>query len=132
VSRSRIIANRRSVSDRQLQAEHGPQLVDRADAGAGPVAVRFIHQQEEVVQVRQVIEVALADVLRQALDARRAAAADLAPIAYRWAENLRAYDAPEIRRFNRYYDSMAGESAVVVATDTATVPHAANAPLPEP
>jgi hypothetical protein len=37
------------------------------------------------------------------------------PISYRWAENLRRYDAPEPRRFNRYYDSMAGGSAVRLA-----------------
>ena len=37
------------------------------------------------------------------------------PIGYRWAENLRAYDAPEPKRFVRYFDSMASASAVVVA-----------------
>ena len=37
------------------------------------------------------------------------------PIAYRWAENLRGYDAPETRRFVRYYESMSGVSAVRVA-----------------
>jgi hypothetical protein len=41
------------------------------------------------------------------------------PIAYRWAENLREYDAPETRRFNVYYESMAAESAVVLARDAA-------------
>jgi hypothetical protein len=37
------------------------------------------------------------------------------PIGYRWAENLRGYDAPEPKRFVRYFDSMASASAVVVA-----------------
>ncbi len=37
------------------------------------------------------------------------------PIGYRWAENLRAYDAFETRRFVRYYESMSGESAVTLA-----------------
>jgi hypothetical protein len=36
------------------------------------------------------------------------------PISYRWAENLRRYDAPEPRRFNGYYDSMASGSAVML------------------
>jgi len=37
------------------------------------------------------------------------------PIGYRWAENLRGYDAPEPRRFVRYWDSMAGASALAIA-----------------
>jgi hypothetical protein len=37
------------------------------------------------------------------------------PIGYRWAENLRAYDAPEPKRFLRYFDSMASASAMVIA-----------------
>jgi hypothetical protein len=44
------------------------------------------------------------------------------PISYRWAENLRAYDAMETRRFVRYYESMAHESSVVLATATAVSP----------
>jgi hypothetical protein len=43
------------------------------------------------------------------------------PIAFRWADNLRAYDAPETRRFVRYWDSMAGASSVVLASATAEV-----------
>ena len=41
------------------------------------------------------------------------------PIAYRWAENLAAYDAPETRRFVRYYREMAHASAMVIARDSA-------------
>ena len=41
------------------------------------------------------------------------------PIGYRWAENLAAYDAPETRRFVRYYREMAGGSALMVARDLA-------------
>ena len=37
------------------------------------------------------------------------------PIAYRWAQNLRAYDAPEPRRFVEYFTSMSSESSTVVA-----------------
>ena len=37
------------------------------------------------------------------------------PIAYRWAENLAAYDAPETRRFVRYYREMASGSALMLA-----------------
>jgi hypothetical protein len=43
------------------------------------------------------------------------------PIAYRWAANLRSYDAPEPRRFVRYYESMASVSALVAAEGRATV-----------
>jgi hypothetical protein len=43
------------------------------------------------------------------------------PVGYRWAENLRTYEAAEIKRFNSYYDSMAAASAVVVAHASARV-----------
>ena len=42
------------------------------------------------------------------------------PIGYRWAENLRRYDAPEPRRWSAYYDAMAPASAVVLARTTAS------------
>jgi hypothetical protein len=42
------------------------------------------------------------------------------PIGYRWAQNLGDTDAPEIDRFIGLYDSMAGESATVLAHDMAT------------
>lgn len=37
------------------------------------------------------------------------------PIAYRWAQNLADYEAPETRRFVRYYEAMSGGSAVRLA-----------------
>ena len=37
------------------------------------------------------------------------------PIAYRWVQNLRSYDAPEPRRFVEYFTSMSSESSAVVA-----------------
>ena len=43
------------------------------------------------------------------------------PISYRWAENLRSYDAPEPRRFVGYYTSMAGASAVVLDRTSVTL-----------
>jgi hypothetical protein len=43
------------------------------------------------------------------------------PIAFRWAENLRGYDAAETRRFVRYYDAMASGSAMVIARVSTTV-----------
>jgi hypothetical protein len=42
-------------------------------------------------------------------------------IGYRWAENLRPYDAPEPRRFVSYYESMAPASALVLARSSATL-----------
>jgi hypothetical protein len=41
------------------------------------------------------------------------------PIAYRWAQNLRRYDALETRRFVRYYDAMAAGSVETLARATA-------------
>ena len=38
------------------------------------------------------------------------------PIGYRWAANLRAYDAEETKRFTRFYDSMSSGSALRLAT----------------
>jgi hypothetical protein len=43
------------------------------------------------------------------------------PIGFRWADNLRAYDAFETRRFVRYYESLAAVSAVVVSRASITV-----------
>jgi hypothetical protein len=37
------------------------------------------------------------------------------PIAFRWAQNLRAYDAPEPRRFVGYFTAMAADSSALVA-----------------
>jgi hypothetical protein len=43
------------------------------------------------------------------------------PIGYRWANNLKPYDsAPEPNRFNRFYDSMNGTSAIVLASAQVT------------
>jgi hypothetical protein len=42
-------------------------------------------------------------------------------IAYRWAENLRGYDAEETQRFGRYYAQNAASSAAVIASATATI-----------
>jgi hypothetical protein len=42
------------------------------------------------------------------------------PISYRWAENLRKYDAMEPQRMVGYYESMSSGSAVVIAKVSAT------------
>jgi hypothetical protein len=44
------------------------------------------------------------------------------PISYRWAENLRPYDAMEPQRFVRYYEAMAHESSVALASASAASP----------
>ena len=41
------------------------------------------------------------------------------PIGYRWAMNLKPYDAPEPKRFVGYYEAMASGSAVLLARTTA-------------
>jgi hypothetical protein len=62
------------------------------------------------------------DVVRYAIDIARAerpltidVALRFQPISFRWAGNLRAYDAVETRRFVSYYDSMAMDSATTIA-----------------
>jgi hypothetical protein len=42
-------------------------------------------------------------------------------ISYRWADNLKRYDAPEPRRFTAYYDSMSSQSSTVLARASARV-----------
>lgn len=42
------------------------------------------------------------------------------PIAFRWAQNLKQYDAPEPRRFVSYYEAMSSASSEVLAHTTAT------------
>lgn len=44
------------------------------------------------------------------------------PIAFRWADNLRGFSAPEPRRFVSYYDAMSASSATVLARTVATTP----------
>jgi len=44
------------------------------------------------------------------------------PISYRWANNLKAYDAMEPQRFTGYYDTMSSGSAVIVGRATAAFP----------
>ncbi len=43
------------------------------------------------------------------------------PIGFRWADNLRRYEAPEPERFVRYWDAMSSESALAIATATTLV-----------
>ena len=40
------------------------------------------------------------------------------PIGYRWATNLKAYDAREPRRFTGYYDAMAATATATLARVT--------------
>ena len=42
------------------------------------------------------------------------------PIAYRWAMNLKPYDAPEPKRFVGYYQEMSSASAVLLVRTAAT------------
>ena len=44
------------------------------------------------------------------------------PIGFRWATNLKTYDAPEPRRFTGYYDAMAGSGAATLARSTQSTP----------
>ena len=44
------------------------------------------------------------------------------PISFRWANNLRNYDAAEPRRFVAYYESMGAATSVELARATVPVP----------
>jgi hypothetical protein len=43
------------------------------------------------------------------------------PIAFRWAQNLRTYDAPEPRAFVSYFNALAAASSTQLARASATV-----------
>lgn len=44
------------------------------------------------------------------------------PIGYRWANNLRSYDAVETTRFTSYFEAMGSASGVLIASSQAEVP----------
>ncbi|MBV9503658.1 MAG: hypothetical protein JO323_01495 [Acidobacteriia bacterium] len=44
------------------------------------------------------------------------------PIGYRWANNLKSYNAPEPRRFNAYYDAMTPAATMTMAQARRTAP----------
>ena len=62
---------------RHLKAHNGLQLGNGLEAGTAAITVRFIHQQYQVIKFRQVREIAVANVLLQALDARGGSASHL-------------------------------------------------------
>jgi hypothetical protein len=43
------------------------------------------------------------------------------PLGYRWANNLKKYDAAEPRRFNRYYDAMGAATTAVLGAVRVTL-----------
>jgi hypothetical protein len=47
------------------------------------------------------------------------------PISFRWAHNLKPYNADEPRRFVSFFDSMSAHSSTVIARTSVTVPGAA-------
>ena len=75
LERHRALGRFHERRGREFQADDRLQLVDRPHAGTGPVAVRLVHDQHEVGQPGQILEVTLADVFREPLDARRFSAA---------------------------------------------------------
>ncbi len=58
----------------KFQAQHGPQIVDGGHACIRPVAVRFIHEHHQIRQPGQIFEIALANILAEAANARYIAA----------------------------------------------------------
>ena len=44
------------------------------------------------------------------------------PISFRWAQNLKAYDAGETRRFVSWFEGMSSGSSTVLARATASLP----------
>jgi hypothetical protein len=72
---------------REFQAKDRLQFIDRPNTGAGPVAVRFVHDEHEVRQLGQILEITLADVFRKAFDAGRFSAANFR-VDFRNVENV--------------------------------------------
>ena len=106
---------------RQFQAEDRLQLVDRPHPGLAAIAVRLVHEQHKVVELGQVLEVALADVFLQPLDAGLRSAAhfgvDLGDVEDVDVDRrVRVFEA-----WNRWLDQPLGPNAapalVVVAGD---------------
>lgn len=44
------------------------------------------------------------------------------PIGYRWADNLKSYDAPETNRFVDFFDSMADISGILITSEEVVIP----------
>jgi hypothetical protein len=55
---------------RQFKAKYRLQLIDRTNACGGAIPMRFIHYQYEIIEAREVIEVALANLFAEAANAR--------------------------------------------------------------
>ena len=91
-----------------FEAENRLQLVDGANPRRRAVAMRFVHDEDEVRKRRQVVEVALAD-LRQALDPGRLPATHL-------AVDLRDVEDVHLAR-RRLFQQRPGQRLVVVAGD---------------
>jgi hypothetical protein len=84
-------------------AVHGAALTDRDFAAGGD-------------RVRYVIDIPVADG-PFTVDVEL----NFQPIGYRWAQNLKNYDAAETRRFVSYFESMSSSATAVLATARATV-----------
>jgi hypothetical protein len=110
-----LLSGVRFVKDNRLlprgfdKATAGPDIAVRGGAAADP---DFEAGRD---RVRYVVDVA-----ETAGPFRIDAQLWFQPVAFRWAENLRAYDAAETRRFVSYYDAMAAESAIVLARSALT------------
>ncbi len=97
-----------------------PRGFDKATAGPD-VAVRGAAQQDpdftaELDRVRYLVDAAGRTGPFQVVAVLR-----YQPISYRWAQNLRSYDAMETRRFVNMYDGMASGSSQVLASATASI-----------
>jgi hypothetical protein len=111
-----LLTGTRFVKDNRLL----PRGFDKATAAAD-IAVRGEAAADndftaEGDRVRYHVDVSAATGPLQATVALR-----YQPIAFRWASNLRPYDADEPRRFVSYFDAMAAQSSIVVATASHTV-----------
>ena len=98
---------------RHLKSKQGLQFVDGPHPRAGPVAVRLVHQQHQVVQAGQVVEVAVSQHLSHALDARLLAATHLGVD----LGDIEDVDAHVVRKAHRLVLNHRTGLVVVVARD---------------
>src|ERR1039458_3158776 len=63
---------------RQFQAENRLQFVDGSHTCGRSISVRLIHQENEVIQTRQIVEIALPNVLAEAFDSGGSVPSDFA------------------------------------------------------
>ena len=112
-----LLSATRFVKDNRLL----PRGFDKSTAGEAIAVHGAVNSDEDFVggsdSIRYLIDIAGASgplVVRASLWFQ--------PIGFRWATNLKDYDAPETNKFVEYFDAMADVSGIELAGDEVAVP----------